>query len=248
MTLAAAMLYIPAFLLLAHPGASVSSLALPVLDHELVGTVTDISSSPIPQVEVSIVRPAGAGRIVSTTKDGSFKMLDVPEGAVLVRFRRLGYEAREVEVTVARDKKTSIEVVLKPVPAELDSLIVKAEEHDALREFYEHKATRGSYAKFYTAEDIRKRGASHPSDMFRTVPGVTLAASAFSGSTVRIRGCQPMLWIDGQRVPNSEVDDIISAGDIAGLEFYTSLAGTPAQYMDRTTRACGSILVWTKNR
>lgn len=218
------------------------------LDHELVGTVTDISSTPISDVEVVVLRPSGVRRAVLTAKDGHFKMQGLPEGAVLLRFRRLGYEVREMEVKVTGEKLAPIEVVLKPIPEELDSMTIRAEEHDALREFYEHKAMRGSYAKFYTAEDIRKRGASFASDMFRNVPGVTLTASSFTGSTVRIRGCMPMLWIDGQRVPNSELDDIVSPNDIAGLEFYTSMAGTPAQFMDRSTRACGSIIVWTKNR
>lgn len=217
-------------------------------DHQVAGTVLDISSAPIPQVEVSVVRPEGSGRSVLTAKDGRFTIRGLPTGTVLLRFRRLGYELREVEVRIAAEQLTPIEVILKPIPEELDSMTVLSQEHDALREFYEHKATRGSYAKFYTAEDIRKRGASFASDMFRNVPGVTLASATFSGSTVRIRGCMPMLWIDGQRVPNSELDDVVSPGDIAGLEFYTSMAGTPAQYMDRTTRACGSILVWMKNR
>jgi hypothetical protein len=225
-----------------------SPRAVSAADHELAGTVTDVSSTPIPQVEVSVVRPSGVGRPVLTAKDGRFRMQGLPEGAVLLRFRRLGYEGRELEVKVTGDKIAPIDVVLKPIPEELDSMTVRAEEHDALREFYEHKAMRGGYAKFYTAEDIRRRGASFASDMFRNVPGVTLSAGTFSGSTVRIRGCMPMLWIDGQRVPNSDLDDIVSPMDIAGLEFYTSMAGTPAQYMDRSNRACGSIIVWTKNR
>ncbi len=217
-------------------------------DHELAGIVTDVSSTPIPEVEVSVVRPAGAGRNAITAKDGRFAIAGIPEGQIVLRFRRLGYEARDVEINMTHDKRTSVDVMLKPIPAELDSMLIRAEEQSALREFYDHKSTRGSFAKFYTAEDIRKRGATYPTDMFRNVPGITLAASSYTGATVKIRGCQPMLWIDGQRVPNSEVDDVVSASDIAGLEFYTSMAGIPAQYMDRTTRACGSILVWTKNR
>jgi hypothetical protein len=57
-----------------------------------------------------------------------------------------------------------------------------------------------------------------------------------------------MLWVDGARIPNSEVDEVIAPADIAGIEFYMSMAGTPAQYLDRSTRACGTILVWTRNR
>ena len=248
MNLTASLLYLPAFAL-ASPSVVPSVLPEPRrTDHELAGIVTDISSIPIPAVEVSIIKPLGTGRRVLTAKDGHFIMAGLPDGVVLVRFRRLGYEVREVEIRMSGEKRTSMDVVLKPVPEELDSMTVRAEEQDALREFYEHKAMRGSYAKFYTAEDIRKRGALYPSDMFRNIPGVTLAASSFTGATVRIRGCQPMLWIDGQRVPNSELDDVVSPTDIAGLEFYSSMAGTPAQYMDRTTRACGTIVVWTKNR
>src|SRR6478672_2792215 len=38
-----------------------SARAAPAVDHELAGTVTDISSAPIAQVEVSVVRPSGVG-------------------------------------------------------------------------------------------------------------------------------------------------------------------------------------------
>ena len=110
-----------------------SSLFAVVIGHDVAGTVTDLSNTPIPQVEVSVVRPSGVRRAVLTTKDGRFRMQGLPEGAVLVRFRRLGYEAREVEVKVTGDNVTSMDVVLKPIPEELDSMTVRAEEYDALR-------------------------------------------------------------------------------------------------------------------
>jgi hypothetical protein len=219
-----------------------------VAQNDLVGVVTDISSVPIPQVEVSIVKPAGMSGVTHTSNDGKFVIGGVPTGMVSVQLRRLGYEARVVDVEITAEKRPPVEIVLKPVPAELDELLIRAEERSALREFYEHKTQRSSYGKFFEAADIKKRGASHPSDLFRSIPGVRLTNTGSSTNAVTIRGCTPMLWIDGQRVPNSEVDDVVSTDDIAGLEFYISMAGTPAPYLDRSTRACGSILVWTKNR
>jgi outer membrane receptor for ferrienterochelin and colicin len=96
--------------------------------------------------------------------------------------------------------------------------------------------------------EIKKRGSVNTSELFRSVPGITIKAANTGGNTIRIRGCQPMVWLDGQRVPNAELDEVITPGDIAGIEFYTSTAGTPAQYMERTNRACGTVLVWTKSR
>jgi len=217
-------------------------------DFELIGIVTDIASVPIPEVEVSIVKPSGVSRRVLTAKDGHFVIVGIPAGAISVQARRIGYEARVIEVVMTTSRQTAVEIMLKPVPKELEELVVKADEAEALREFYDHKRRLSSYAKFFDQNDVRKRGATYPSDLFRSIPGVQLASTGFTGSAVRIRGCMPMLWIDGQRVPNSEVDEVVSPGDIAGLEFYMSMAGTPAQYLDRSTRACGTILVWTKNR
>ena len=57
-----------------------------------------------------------------------------------------------------------------------------------------------------------------------------------------------MLWVDGQRVPGAELDEVVPPDDIAGIEFYTSMAGVPAQYLERQNRACGTLLVWTKKR
>ena len=67
------------------------------------------------------------------------------------------------------------------------------------------------------------------------------------GSVVRIRGCRPLLWIDGQRVPGAELDEVLNVRDIAALEVYNSFAGIPPQFIDRETN-CGAIVVWTKVR
>ncbi len=215
---------------------------------DLIGVVTSISSEPIPDVEVTILKPAGNSREVTTGSDGKFSISGLPDGNVSVRFRRLGYEARVIEVAMNSAKQTSLDVVLKPVPEELEAMLIREDEQRYLREFYEHRKQRSSYGKFFTSDEIRRRGAMYTSDMLRNLPGVRLSASSSNGSTVKVRGCTPMLWIDGQRIPNSEVDDVTSPGDIAGMEFYQSMAGVPAQYLDRSTRACGSIIVWTKNR
>jgi hypothetical protein len=55
-----------------------------------------------------------------------------------------------------------------------------------------------------------------------------------------------MVRVDDQRVPGAELDEVVSPSDIAAMEFYSSAAGIPAQYVERGNRLCGLILVWTK--
>ena len=65
-----------------------------------------------------------------------------------------------------------------------------------------------------------------------------------------MRGCRdaPMVWLDGARVPGAELDEVIRPDDIAGMEVYASTAGVPAQFLDRTNRGCGTILLWTRHK
>jgi hypothetical protein len=58
----------------------------------------------------------------------------------------------------------------------------------------------------------------------------------------------PLIWLDGVRVPNAEFDEMSKPEDIAGLEVYTSAAGVPAQFMDRTNAGCGTIVIWTRHQ
>jgi hypothetical protein len=74
---------------------------------------------------------------------------------------------------------------------------------------------------------------------------VTLSASGRVGNTLRIRGCPPLVWIDGVRIPNTQIDEVVTPSDVAAVEIYSSFAGIPAQYFDRSA-TCGTILVWSR--
>jgi hypothetical protein len=216
---------------------------------EVRGIITDVSRVPIGGVEIAAVVAMSLLRQTLSAENGSFNIGVLPAGQVQLRIRRLGFEPRVVEIQVGSDALAPLDIMLKPRPADLEGVLIEANANDQsrLREFNEHRAQRNSYAKFYDQAEIRKKGSTNTSELFRSLPGITIKAANTGGNTIRIRGCQPMVWLDGQRVPGAELDEVITPGDIAGIEFYTSTAGTPAQYMERTNRACGTVLVWTKN-
>ena len=80
--------------------------------------------------------------------------------------------------------------------------------------------------------------------MLRMIPGVRVHSTRNGRNVVRFRGCAPTLWLDGMPLRGTEVDDVVFPLDVAGVEVYRSLAGTPPQFMDMS--GCGAIVVWTR--
>jgi len=214
----------------------------------IAGVVKDAAGAPLPDVEVGVVHGERLQQFVTTAADGKFLITGVSKGVVPLRIRRIGYEMRYLQVDTRLPAAATMDVVLKTAPSELEEVVIAGvREEGKLHEFYEHRAQRGAFGTFYVQDEIRKLGPSQPSDLFRTIPGMVISTGS-GGNIMRIRGCQPMVWIDGSRVPGAELDEVIHPSEIAAIEFYASNAGVPPQYLERGNRLCGLVLVWTKTR
>lgn len=211
------------------------------------GIIKDVAGLPVSDVEVGIIRGDRLQQFVITAADGKFLLTGIARGVVPLRIRRLGYAMQYLDVDSRLPAAATLEVVLKTVPNDLDDVTIEGLERGKLHEYYERKQHRGNFARFLEQDDIRRLGPMYASDLFRTVPGIVIS-TASGGNTIRIRGCQPMVWLDGQRVPGAELDEIIQPSEIAAIEFYPSNAGSPAQYLERTNRLCGLVLVWTRTQ
>ena len=233
--------------LLSAQGAPSAAVGLPAT-YEVSGVITDAAREPVPGAEVTAVDASERSWGAVTDTRGRFSLGRFPAGPLSLNVRRIGYEARAINVKVgAGGQPTSVEIVLLAVPTELVGVSVTANAQGRLREFYERRQERATFGRFLDSEDIRRRGPANASDLFRTVPGVSIKNNpAAGGNALRIRNCQPMVWIDGQRTPGAELDEVVRPEEIAAIEFYPSSAGTPAQYLERENRLCGLILVWTK--
>jgi hypothetical protein len=235
-------------LIVAQEAGSATSVA--ATTYQVTGVITDAAREPVPTAEVTLVDPSFRGRRAVTDSRGRFDLGRFPAGAFSLHVRRLGYEERTIKVEVGTGgQPTSVEIVLVPVVVELEGVSVSANPQGRLREFYQRRQQRASFARFLDSEDIRRRGPPNASDLFRTVPGISIKNNpAAGGNAIRIRNCQPMVWLDGQRAPGAELDEVIRPEEIAAIEFYPSSAGTPAQYLEPGNRLCGLILVWTKTQ
>lgn len=220
-----------------------------VTEPTISGIVKDVAGLPVSDVEVGIIKGERLQQFFITAADGKFLLAGVSRGMVPLRIRRLGYAMRFLDVDARLPSSANLEIVLKAVPSELEEVTIAGNDQVRLHEFYAHKQQRGSFGKFLEQNEIRHLGPTNPSDLFRSVPGMVIRiASTGAGNTMRIRGCQPMVWIDGQRVPGAELDELIQPSEIAAIEFYPSNAGVPTEYQERQNRLCGLVLVWTRTQ
>ena len=214
--------------------------------HAVDGIVVDKGSTPVPSAELELKRQGEQSRVARSGEDGRFSFPDVQSGSVALTVRRMGYTAKTITIDVPpTGVPASVEVKLDEIPSDLSAVIVESSKQH-LEEFYSRKAT-NSFAKFFEGTDIKKRNPFYLSEMVSTVSGASISSKG-AGNRILLRGCQPMVWVDGMRAPGAELDDVARPSDIAGMEVYPSNAGLPAQYQDRNNRMCGAIMVWTKNQ
>lgn len=251
--------------------SAMSTVASVGAAYTVTGTVVNQEGATLADAEVSLVRRDSVVRRVRTDANGRFRIDALTEASNVIRIRRLGYHAKTLSVNiVTADRVANVFVSLDPSVATLDPMRVVDDEDDnmppmdaRLEGFYKRAQT-NSFGKYITEAMIAKAHPQWVSELMRMLPGVlvrpnkgTLNSLSRFGNTVRFRNCGvqgqsaervgPLVWIDGVRMPGAELDDVTQGNDVAAIEVYSSLAGIPAQFFDRSA-VCGTILVWTKNR
>ena len=228
-------------LMLAFPEALLSQ------EGALRGIVADSAGAPIAGADVGI---ASLHKLTRTDDRGRFSFEKIPLGAVEVSVRRLGYEPQKVQATVSNTLEMSYNVTLIARPAMLDPLDVSGNRrHVAIEGFHQRRIQGiGSYV---TRDDITARHANQLTDVLRMTAGVQVVRTR-SGSGIRFtsspsvrRDCPPTMWIDGQRAPGIEIDEL-PIDDIEGIELYRGASTTPPQFTYGSGAACGTVVVWTR--
>jgi hypothetical protein len=133
------------------------------------------------------------------------------------------------------------------VPADIDGVVVRSSVDDSkgrLTEFYEHKR-QSRFGYFFERPEIERRGPAHTSELLRTLRGVHLSPVGTVGNRVLLRGCRPMVWLNGLRVPEAEVDEVAHPDEVDALEVYVSMIGMPARLVDLVGK-CGAVVIWTR--
>ena len=217
---------------------------------KLMGIVRDSVGAPVPEADVSI--PA-AHLLTRTDSSGAFVLSRVNTGQAELSVRRLGFVPRSMQVNVKPDATDTLVVIMVAQALELPGVAIDEQTRRHLlwiEDFYRRRA-KGIGGTFYTRDDIEARRASRLSDVLRDAPGVRFVRSR-AGSGIRFdnqsnfrRDCVPQYFVDGQRVPNIEIDDL-SPRDVEGVELYSGPSSTPSQFQQGAVTSCGTVVIWSR--
>ena len=226
------------------------------------GTVIDSTSrQPIPDVTVSV---PGTQLGAITRQDGSFSITSVPEGARRVRASRIGYAAREQEITVIAGGTTTVNFTLGVVAAKLTEVVVTG--YGTQR----REAITGSVATV-DADEANVGVVPNANGLIQgRVAGVNVTLNngePGGGAQIRVRGGtslsasnEPLYVIDGLPLQNEQTEasgigigggaalarsplNLINPNDIASI---TVLKDASATAIYGSRGANGVILIETK--
>jgi hypothetical protein len=244
--------------------------ALPAYRTRILGVYTS-DGDPIEGAEVS---DELTKTTALTTKTGTITLSFLPDGATLVRIRKVGFTAATMLVNIDPADTLPVTVMLKANVRELPTVVTNdSAPHylsPGLRAFEERRAKGGGY--FITEKEIRKWDAGPMTNVIRLIPGINIKCERGNGmgsapchaSTNRASGsraimdhdCPVDIYLDGSLYyTNIDPGSIQSDRDLqklpamqfAAVEFYSGAARTPVEY-NKTGSSCGVLLLWTRER
>ena len=207
--------------------------------------IEDGSSLPVADAEV---RLESGSQVRITGADGGFRFGRIPPGTYPVRVTHLAHatvqDTIEVEVgtSVAVTIRVSAGVIaLAPITVLVRSLVLER------AGFYERRE-RGS-GHFVTRQQIDETNPLQASELLRRIPSVRLQRGPDGLVAIARANCPFRFVIDGVRTAPGFSIDLVSIGDIEGLEVYLGPSQVPGEFSSLGSDlggTCGVIVVWTR--
>jgi Carboxypeptidase regulatory-like domain/TonB-dependent Receptor Plug Domain len=230
----------------ASPTSGAPAAPKPLGSAQLNGTVMGADGKPLEGAQVYLVGTALGARADSR---GVFHLSGLPAGTQTVEVRLLSYSPKRYTVDLSPARESRLAAVMDSKAQVLGEITVQGKPTSSIPGF-DDRAKRG-LGTFLNRTDIENRQSVLTTDLFRTIPGLTVG---FDGSNYVVQsarslgsGCQVQWYLDGSPYDNSQndLDQTIRPDDIEAIEVYKSASEVPVQFQGQNA-SCGTILVWTK--
>jgi hypothetical protein len=206
-----------------------------------------------------------------TTKTGTVSLSFLPEGATLVRIRKVGFAAETMLVNIAPTDTLPVMVMLKAGAQELEKVVTTDSARrfisPGLRGFQERMAKGGGY--FIDSKELRKWDSGPITPALRNLPGVEIicirtpgprmgecyASNKRAPATSANHDCPVDIYLDGamyfQAVGASGQfgNDLtrLQTAQFAGVEYYSGMSRVPPEF-NKSGARCGVLVLWTRER
>jgi hypothetical protein len=211
---------------------------------QLNGTVVGADGKPLEGAQVYLVGAAVGARADSR---GIFHLSGLPAGTQTVEIRQLSYSPKRYTVDLSPSRESRLNAVMDAKAQVLGTVTVEGKQTSDIPGF-DARAKRG-LGTFLNHDEIEKRQSVLTTDLFRTIPGLTVGfdGNNYVVQSARGQGCQVQWYLDGSPFDNSDnsLDQMIRPDDIEAVEVYKSPSEVPVQFQGQNG-SCGTILLWTK--
>lgn len=184
-----------------------------------------------------------------TDAEGRFALDSLQAGEYDVRVRYLGYTTNPRRVEFRTRHATRAELWLERTVLSVEDLRVEVSQPrvDPMAGFKRRQAH--GLGVFLDRGDIERRNPAFTSDLFRSLPGLSVSANRMGQARVTVRRfggrCRPTVWVDGV-LTNALPVDFVTPDAIIGIEVYRGASEVPPQFNRPTTEGCGTIVIWTR--
>jgi len=185
-----------------------------------------------------------------TDLDGFFRITNVPAGEQVLVMRYVGYEAKEVEITVNPGETTDVGEHELDFTSVMGETVVVTAQMRGQASAINQQVRSNKIVNIVSSEKISEIPDVNAAESLSRLPGITLNRSGGEGSTVSVRGVAPRfnsVTVNGQTLPSSSASSrsldlsIISSDNLGGIELYKAI--TPDMDADAVG---GSVNLVTK--
>jgi iron complex outermembrane receptor protein len=206
---------------------------------------TSLEDRPLPGAQVFV---EGLGMRGITDRNGTARITGLPTGARRIEVRYLGYAPVNELLALAIGRTTRVTARLDFQPIQLTEVTVRVRQSRLAENGFFERREHG-LGTFFTRDEIEQMRPRFLTDVIHRVPGLQIPSLLTPRRTARIRGSSPtctiQFVINGIATSPGFQLDYVPPGDVEGMEIYKGAATVPAMF-NRTTSACGTIVIWTR--
>ncbi|HEX9601975.1 MAG TPA: TonB-dependent receptor, partial [Mariniflexile sp.] len=209
----------------------VFSLATFAQNGNIKGVIADENGIAVPGATV-LIEELKKGAV--SDFDGSFTIVDIPEGTYHLSIKYLGYSDFKKEAVVSNSETTTLHVTLSSKSTELDEVEITGYALGGQARALNIQKNKQNITNIVSTDQIGKFPDANIGDAVKRIPGITMQVDQGEARNIIIRGLSPQLnsvSLNGSRIPSAEGDnrnvqmDLIPADMIQTIE--VSKAITP---------------------
>ena len=231
-----------------------------VFSSSVAGVVEDSMGSPIIGAEVFL---PGSDSRTRSGPGGTYRLVGLPPGPVLLTVRRLGYLSQTQTIMLREGEVSYVDLTLPEVVSpvvQLPTAMIVAQPR-AIRSVFQQgfilRKLNHPGGVFFDREDISRMNPRYTSDVFRMSTGLNSVRDRRGQTQWFMRGatgtasCPARFFIDGMSVAlmGMSIDELVNPTDVEGIEIYKGMSSVPGEFSGKSINddsRCGVVAIWTK--